>query len=277
MKKFRTAFINGYQKSEVDEYLEDMMIELEDLRRDAQKGQAAERLRVQMEQMETEKEELQEQLRTREEEIQALTRQLEEKEHLLQQLQEEESRLQEEKKHLSDLNEQFAEKEEKLRKYESDYSSFMDLMVNMKSQARKIVTDAQADAEEILRMAKKDADDITSSAQSDAEKITDQAKMSARDYQQDVEKQMEKKQKEEELKFQLARFKISEYLESLNRSQNMLIEVYEDFGRLVGQLPLRIGDVFSEEPFELLAEQGKEKTNENASVESEKETEEKTS
>ncbi len=277
MKKFHTAFINGYQKSEVDEYLEDMMIELEDLRRDAQKGQAAERLRVQMEQMETEKEELQEQLRTREEEIQALTRQLEEKEHLLQQLQEEESRLQEEKKHLSDLNEQFAEKEEKLRKYESDYSSFMDLMVNMKSQARKIVTDAQADAEEILRMAKKDADDITSSAQSDAEKITDQAKMSARDYQQDVEKQMEKKQKEEELKFQLARFKISEYLESLNRSQNMLIEVYEDFGRLVGQLPLRIGDVFSEEPFELLAEQGKEKTNENASVESEKETEEKTS
>ena len=273
MKKFRTAFINGYQKSEVDEYLEDMMIELEDLRKDAQMGQAAERLRVQMEQMETEKVELQEQLRTREEEMQAVTRQLEEKERLLQQLQEEESRLQEEKKRLSDLNGQFAEKEEKLRKYESDYSSFMDLMVNMKSQARKIVTDAQADAEEILRMAKKDADDITSSARSDAEKITDQAKMSARDYQQDVEKQMEKKQKEEELKFQLARFKISEYLESLNRSQNMLIEVYEDFGRLVGQLPLRIGDVFSEEPFELLAEQGKEK----ASGESKKEAEEKTS
>lgn len=268
MKKFRTAFINGYQKNEVDEYLEEMLIELEDLRRDAQKGQEAERLRVQME---TEKEELQEQLRIQKEEMQAVIRQSEEKERLIRQLQEEEGRLQAEKKHLSELNARSAENEEKLRKYESDYSSFMDLMVNMKSQAKKIVTDAQADAEEILRTAKKDADDITSSAQSDAEKITDQAKLSAREYQQNVKKEMEKKQTEEELKFQLARFKISEYLESLNRSQNMLIEVYESFGRLVEQLPLRIGDVFSEEPFELLAEQGKEK----APGEPEKEAEEK--
>ena len=179
-------------------------------------------------------------------------RQLSEKEQQIQQLQQKEDAFKAEQQRFSSLNDQYAETEEKLKRYENDYSSFMDLMVNMKTQARQIVTDAQADAEEILLMAKKDADNITSSARSDAEKITDQAKLSALDYRQNVEKELKKKQDEESLKFQLARFKIAGYLDSLNRSQNKLIEVYEEFGSLVGQLPLRLGDVFSEEPFELL-------------------------
>ena len=284
MKKFRTTLFNGYQKNAVDDYLEDLMREMDELREDALKGQSIDRFRAQLEEIRRENEQLQEQLKEQSRRLEAENeqrqqlisehekqlreekqqlaemdrqlkdreRQLSEKEQQIQQLQQKEDAFKAEQQRFSSLNDQYAETEEKLKRYENDYSSFMDLMVNMKTQARQIVTDAQADAEEILLMAKKDADNITSSARSDAEKITDQAKLSALDYRQHVEKELKKKQDEESLKFQLARFKIAGYLDSLNRSQNKLIEVYEEFGSLVGQLPLRLGDVFSEEPFELL-------------------------
>lgn len=210
MKKFRTAIFNGYQKEEVDKYLNELMQEIEDLQEEVKKGQDAERVRRRMEE---ENRELSEQLRTQ---------------------------------------------TEKLRKYESDYSGFMALMVNMKEQARQIVTDAQTDAEQVLNMAKKEADDIISTAQKTAEEITEQAQTEAKDYRNEVEKNLEKKEQEEIRKFEMARFKVAGYLDSLNRSQNRLLEVYEEFGHIVEQLPLRVGDVFSEEPFELLKEPGNE-------------------
>ena len=284
MKKFRTALFNGYQKNAVDEYVEDLMHELEDLREDALKAQSAGQLRAQLDEIQQENERLQESLQEKsrrleeeaeqkqrlvaehekqlsdgEQRLADIDRELKEKEQLLKEKEEQlqkflqrENALEAERQRFASLNDQYEENEEKLKRYENDYSSFMDLMVNMKSQARQIVTDAQSDAEEILLMAKKDADVITSSAQSEAEKITDKAKLEALDYRQNVEKELKKKKEDESLKFQLARFRISEYLESLNRSQNKLISVYEEFGRLVGQLPLRLGDVFSDEPFELL-------------------------
>ncbi len=284
MKKFRTALFNGYQKAAVDEYLEDLTQELEYLREDAQKVQDVDRLRSRLEQLEEENESLQQQLQEHsellrnekskheqllsehEKQLADVTNQLadekkknEDKEYQLnamalqlQELQQKEEEFQKERQRLVEMNTQYTETEEKLKKYENDYSDFMELMVNMKTQARQIITDAQADAEEILLMARKDADDITASAQADAEKITDIAKVKAMDHRQNVEKELKKKQDEESLKFQLARYKIAGYLESLNRTQNKLIEVYEEFGRLVGQLPLRLGDVFSGEDFELL-------------------------
>ena len=62
MKKFRTALFNGYQKNAVDEYLEDLMQELEVLRQDAFKAQSAGQLRTQLEEIRQENERLQESL-----------------------------------------------------------------------------------------------------------------------------------------------------------------------------------------------------------------------
>ena len=247
MKKFRTAIVNGYKKEAVDTYLEELEQEMERLQEGAQKGQAVDGLRRQLEEMEQENERLKTQLRARTEALEAEIVQRK-------QLQQREAELQEEQKRLKEQNAKYAKDEEKLRKYESDYSGFMALMVNMKEQAKQIVTDAQADAEQILLMAKKDADNITDTAKQGAEKITEQARQGAEGYRKNVEEEMEKKQEEEALKFQMARYKVTGYLDALNSSQKKLVEVYEEFGRVVEQLPLRIGDVFSEEPFELLEE-----------------------
>lgn len=248
MKKFRTALFNGYRRDAVDEYLEDLRQELEDLQEDAKRGRSAEQL---LSQMEKENEELRNQL-------QAQTEKLEKETEQRLQLQKKQQEIQKEYDRLKELTAKSAENEEKLRKYESDYSGFMALMVNMKEQARQIVTEAQADAEQVLVMAKKEADGITTTARQNAEKIEKQAKNEAESYRESVETELEEKRQEEARKFELARFKVAGYLESLNRSQNKLLEVYEEFGRVVERLPLRIGDVFSEEPFELLDEKKKE-------------------
>lgn len=239
MKKFRTTLLNGYQRNAVDEYLKELTQELESLREDAAKGQSADQLSARLLQMEEQNRQLQRQLQEQNQQFQK-------------QLQEQKLSFQKEREQLLSQNAQYAENARKLKKYESDYSSFMDLMVDMKTQARKIVTDAQSDAEDILVMARKDAEGITEAAQANAEKITGQAMADAADYRKNAENEMEKKKEEEAVKFQLARLKIAGYLDSLNRSQNKLLEVYEEFGRIVGQLPLRIGDVFSEKDFELL-------------------------
>ncbi|HJC24920.1 MAG TPA: hypothetical protein H9761_14650 [Candidatus Eisenbergiella merdavium] len=266
MKKFRTALFNGYQKGAVDEYLEELTNELEELREDAIKAQSADQLSARLKQAEEQnaqlKKQLQEQSAKLEEEAAQSKRLLAEQEKQLAdqelRLRQKEQEFQQERKRILEQNTEYAQNAEKLKKYETDYSSFMDLMVDMKAQARKIVTDAQADAEEILLMARKDADGITESAQADAEKITGQAMLEADDYRRNMESELEKRKEEEALKFQMARFKIAGYLDSLNRSQNKLLEVYEEFGRIVGQLPLRLGDVFSEKDFELLDDPRKE-------------------
>lgn len=204
MKKFRMALFNGYKKDAVDEYIEELTLELEKLQEEVQNGLSAE----------------------------STNRQLEEEN--------------------GRLKEQLGIQEEKLKKFEKDYTEFVSLMVSMKEDAKKVVTDAQAEAEQVLLMAKKEADEINLAARQNAEKISKQAQEDSENYRKSIEEKMKRRQQEEEQKFEAARSKVAEYLNSLNCSQNKMVEVYEEFGHIVEQLPLRLGDVFSEKPFVLL-------------------------
>ncbi len=114
MKKFRTALFNGYQRNEVDEYLAELMEQTELLSR-----------------------ELKEEVALREELQQKVLEFQKERQRFEEKFQKERQRSEEE-------SARYAETEDKLRKYESDYSGFMALMVNMKEEAKKSVMDAQA-------------------------------------------------------------------------------------------------------------------------------------
>ena len=130
---------------------------------------------------------------------------------------------------------------EKLKKYEKDYSDFMALMVNMKSQARQVVNEAKSSAEQILKAAKKDAEGTAAAAQSQAEQIVSQAKEEGRSLRENVERELEKRKEEETMKFQTASFRLANYLEALNRSQSRLLKAYEEMGHLVKLLPIKNG------------------------------------
>ncbi len=261
MKKFRTALFNGYKRTAVDEYIDELTREIEELQKKVQNGATVEHSRSQLAE---ENVRLQEELKVQAERLEAEKQQR-------QILQQKEQDFRNGRSQLEKLNADYAKDKEKLKKYESDYSEFMALMVNMKGEAKKIVTEAQSNAEQVLRMAKQEADDITATAQQNAENITQQARAEAEDYRRNVEEELVQKRQEEAECFDAARSRVADYLESLNRSQNRLIEAYEELGRVVGRLPLRIGDVFSVEPFELLEEPGeKEGASEGANGASEK-------
>lgn len=210
MKKFRTVFFYGYQRDEVDGYVESLTSQIEDLKN-------------QLEQQEGEKE---------------------------------------------NLKKALEKSEEELKNYKDDYLNFMDLMVNMKNQAKEVVQEASKNAEEIIEIAKKDAKKITSDAQSGAKEITEAAQSGAEEivsaakaeadtYLQDVKQKIENQKKQEEENWKLARYKLMTHLDAMKQAQEKLLEVYEQLGKVVGKMPLRLGDVWSDEPFELLEEHEK--------------------
>ena len=233
MREFRTTFFNGYQKADVDDYVNSLAAEVERLQKLGEGGAEKERT------------------------IRELTERLESREEELRAAKERQKRLEEECCRLRAVEENFSEIEEQLKKYEGGYSNFMDLMVSMKAQAREMVQEASRNAEEIINLAQRDAEKITSEAQAGAQDIAADAKIKAEKYWMNAEQEIAQKRKEEEESLKETQDRIEHYIASLKRSRGSLLEVYEQLGNVVGQLPLRLGDVFSDEPFELLDYDGK--------------------
>ena len=70
-----------------------------------------------------------------------------------------------------------------------------------------------------------------------------------------TEEELQARKEIEERNYMAAKYKLKEYLDSLNATQSRLISTYNELGKLVNQMPIRLEDVFSEEPMELLENQ----------------------
>lgn len=224
MKEFRSVFFNGYQKAEVDEYVSSLTEELEALKR-KNTGSLLEKDRL--------IEELREKLRIQQEESQKA--QVQKKE------------LEEEHQRLKGLEEEFSGSQERLKKYEAGYSDFVDLMAGMKAQAREMVQEASKNAEEIISLAKKDADEITTSARTGARDITDAARLNAESYKLNAEQEIERKRLEEDARLNAARERLEAYLDSVKQAQYNLIDVYEQLGRVVRNMPMQLSDIYTDD------------------------------
>lgn len=95
-------------------------------------------------------------------------------------------------------------------------------------------------------------------AKNDAEKIVTDAKQEAEALRFDTEAELQIQREENVRQFEQAKQRIQDYLYALNRTQAALIENYNEFGRLVEKMPLRLEDVFSREAMKLLDENKKE-------------------
>ena len=134
--------------------------------------------------------------------------------------------------------------QEQLKNYEGSYSDFSRFMTMAKKEAEQTVAKAKQEAE--MAMAK---------AEMDAEKITTAAKAEALLHQKNVEKELKEQAKANEQKYTIAKYKLMEYLNALNNTQSKLIETYNELGALVQKMPIRIDDLFSDEPLALLPEE----------------------
>lgn len=247
MKRFRTAFFNGYQREEVDEYIDSLVQELERFKAEMTRRLEAEQKKI---------EELQEKIDAGKEEKTDLLEKIESMER------QEQSSKKEDFEHTAELK----ALKQKVQDYEKNYSNLANVLANAKVEADHILTSAKTDAKALKDEAKQNAESLTSIAQRDSEKMKREAEMAAElisrtakekadAYRQQVEADLKKKREEDSQKFKAAKYNLIEYLNALNNSQSKLIETYNELGVLVKKMPIRIDDIFSEAPMELLPEQ----------------------
>ena len=105
--------------------------------------------------------------------------------------------------------------------------------------------------------AKEEAETIRSAANEKAEDIENAAHLEAEKYKRETEAILQKKKETDRRNFEQARLNLANYLDGLNRSQSKLIETYNELGALVKKMPIRIDDIFSDQPFQLLSEERK--------------------
>ena len=222
MGKFRNVFFGGYQKAEVDEYVESLLSELER----AKSGEGKEGAQKEKE-LEEAKANLQ--------------REQEEKNQLLKQLSEMKAKLESSQ---TDKNKELREVKEQLNEYQNKYSYdvFADMLSSAKKDADQLISSARENAEQLTSTAKENAEQILNEARENADKITMDAQVDARIYRQKVEKELKAQEEENGKKFMLAKYRLMEYLEALNRSQSQLIKTYNELGEIVKKMPVQIED-----------------------------------
>ena len=222
MGKFRNVFFGGYQKAEVDEYVESLLYELER----AKSGEGKEGAQKEKE-LEEAKANLQ--------------REQEEKNQLLKQLSEMKAQLESSQ---TDKNKELREVKEQLNEYQNKYSYdvFADMLSSAKKDADQLINSARENAEQLTSTAKENAEQILNEARENADKITMDAQVDARIYRQKVEKELKAQEEENGKKFMLAKYRLMEYLEALNRSQSQLIKTYNELGEIVKKMPVQIED-----------------------------------
>ena len=222
MGKFRNVFFGGYQKAEVDEYVESLLSELER----AKSGEGKEGAQKEKE-LEEAKANLQ--------------REQEEKNQLLKQLSEMKAQLESSQ---TDKNKELREVKEQLNEYQNKYSYdvFADMLSSAKKDADQLINSARENAEQLTSTAKENAEQILNEARENADRITMDAQVDARIYRQKVEKEPKAQEEENGKKFMLAKYRLMEYLEALNRSQSQLIKTYNELGEIVKKMPVQIED-----------------------------------
>ena len=222
MGKFRNVFFGGYQKAEVDEYVESLLSELER----AKSGEGKEGAQKEKE-LEEAKANLQ--------------REQEEKNQLLKQLSEMKAKLESSQ---TDKDKELREVKEQLNEYQNKYSYdvFADMLSSAKKDADQLINSARENAEQLTIAAQKNAEQILNEARENADKITMDAQVDARIYRQKVEKELKAQEEENGKKFMVAKYRLMEYLEALNRSQSQLIKTYNELGEIVKKMPVQMED-----------------------------------
>ena len=222
MGKFRNVFFGGYQKAEVDEYVESLLSELER----AKSGEGKEGAQKEKE-LEEAKANLQ--------------REQEEKNQLLKQLSEMKAKLESSQ---TDKNKELREVKEQLNESQNKYSYdvFADMLSSAKKDADQLINSARENAEQLTSTAKENAEQILNEARENADRITMDAQVDARIYRQKVEKELKAQEEENGKKFMVAKYRLMEYLEALNRSQSQLIKTYNELGEIVKKMPVQMED-----------------------------------
>ena len=156
-----------------------------------------------------------------------------------------------------DSKEEIAELQNKLREYESSYEEISRYIAQAKEDAEGIRTSAKTESDSLISSAKARSEEMIESARDNSRKLEAEARINADLYQARIEANLKKKISEREEKFTSAIYQFKEYLDAFNRIQNTLVKNYNELGQLIEKMPIKIEDLYSDEPFELLDDKQK--------------------
>ncbi len=205
MKRFRTAVFGGYQKTEVDEYVNFLVKELEDVKAEANQTLQEQENKYGFDQDERKQ-------------LQAQIEELKENERAA------------EDRHRQEI-EDF---KSRLNQYEESYNEFS-----------KMISSAKKEADTILSEAKRQADELLAEAEKKSRNLLESAQEEVLAYQNQAEGLIKRKREANEKDYERAQNQIKEYVDSINKAQSALVDAYNELGAVVSKLPIRMETVLS--------------------------------
>lgn len=241
------------EEHEFEEYTARLLDELEKLR--TENARALEKERCVAEDLQKQIEKEKEEKETLKEEIARLQEKGGEDERLkgeLAQMQGQvaslQARFQSDRESQAEKDRELTQMREQMKEYESGYYDTIkyisqakrdvdDLLSNAREESAKILADAQEKAEKIVTDGKEKADRHAAEMESELKL-----------YRFKVEKELEEKEKENEEKFVVAKYRLGEYINMFNSLQSSLMENYNEMGKLIKRMPLHIENLLLEQP-----------------------------
>ncbi len=273
MERFRTSLFMGYNKDEVDEYIEMLTEKLNKLSSVAGINQENPELKGKMEALQSEMDNLQmeknglqsemDNLKTKNISLQAERDSLQaERDSLrtansdlqlqLMELESQVDRLTKEARERQveqsfDANPVDSQLQEKMKDYDKKFAMLAVVLANAEVEKAQVVADAKANADKIVDEAKEKALQCQQEAEEKAMLCQREAEEKAALCQQEAEEKIKERWKEEEERHIIAKHRIKEYLKSLNKYQTQLVDTYNQLGRLVEGMPLRLENIIDGE------------------------------
>lgn len=205
MKRFRTAVFGGYQKTEVDEYVNFLVKELEDVKAEANQTLQEQENKYGFDQDERKQ-------------LQAKIEELKENERAAKD------------RHRREI-EDF---KSRLNQYEESYNEFS-----------KMISSAKKEADTILSEAKRQANELLAEAEEKSRNLLESAQEEVLAYQNQAEGLIKRKREANEKDYERAQNQIKEYVDSINKAQSALVDAYNELGAVVSKLPIRMETVLS--------------------------------
>lgn len=248
MRKFVNALFGGYRKQDVDEYVSFLENELEALKADTnqrleRQNDTLNELRTQMVSVDSEKERLTKELESISVNGNDMDELLKAKEQELQNRLAEVTKKDDE---LKALKEKLSDTERKLTEAETDADSFKDKDGDIYA----LIADTKKNIKELEKNAQNKAAGIEYQATEKAKKIRQQGVQDALDYKKEAQEEI--KQGVEQVK--LAKYDLYEYLVSIKKAQDNMMNTYKELGTILNKFPAKMEELALDASFELKAD-----------------------
>lgn len=252
-REFRVVLLGGYNKSDVQEYLQTIEKDSEIMKM-AYQNEIRE-LKAELEKIREEKITLEEDAKKYKskaeefENIDDIDNELKKLQNQNEELKQKIANLEVEKRLYSEENKRLEDKWDDLNEIASNSEERIQMenqIQQLREEKKRYEEDCQA-IRKVLEDARLSAQYIQEEARKKAEEILEQARKESREFIEHRKMQIDKELEERGIRFMAAKYKIEAYRKEINDTQQKLYNLYSDMGKMVEEMPHRLEQLWDEE------------------------------